>query len=294
MRGRHLLVAVMAMTVVVASAQLDTTQRKKDKDVSELSLERFKFSDRRPAVGLFGGTTSFGRKDLSAPIENAIAFGIELGFRRSNVIGATAVTSTHSDGITISYHKGADVVAITPDISPQSINAFRIGVASRNGYGYKFGSGNEGVSFLHGSSALSWTVLNADDDSLAIATNQPLARFGSGLRFGEAWMPAIEFRVADPVSIQLQYTWAQVYPRHMFWYWLGSGTIEAVADGLTVWFVKEIGLTSPTVTPIMYFLLRNGVSAAFKALRANRMNWPFNTEAPLNMHTFSIGATVQF
>ncbi len=294
MRGRHLLFVVMAMTVVVASAQPDTTQRKKDKDVSELSLERFKLLDRSPAIGLFGGTTSFGRKDLSAPVEQAIAFGIDLGFRRTNTIGATAVTSTHSDGIIMSYHKGADVVAITSGISPESIDAFRIGVASRNGYGYKFGSGIEGVSFLHGSSALSWTVLNAAGDSLAIATNQPLARFGSSLRFGEAWMPAIEFRVADPVSIQLQYTWAQVYPRHMFWYWLGSGTIEAVADGLTVWFVKEIAQASPLATPVMYFLLRNGVSAAFKALRANRMNWPFNTEAPLNMHTFSIGATVVF
>lgn len=295
MRRRLTLFIVMAITVACATAQPDTARRQKDKvETDELSLERFKFTDRRPAVGLFGGMTSFARKDLSAPLENAIAFGINLGFRRGHATGPSAITTMHEESIYASYHKGGDVVASTPQIVTEPINALRFGIASRNGYGYKFGSGPEGVTFLHGSSGLSWTVLDVSGDSAALASGQPLARFGSDLRFGEAWMPAIEFRVADPVSLQLQYTWNQVYPRHMFWYWLGSGTIEAVADGLTVWFVKEIAKASPTATPVMYFLLRNGVSAAFKALRMNRMNWPFSTEAPLNMHTFSIGATVIF
>lgn len=270
-----------------------STDSTKTDDGDELSLEWFKFKNRHPAVGVSGGKTSFARENLSVPVQDAIAIGLELGFRRANAPAYSDMARVNSEALYFTYYKGAEVTSPTLQM-PESINAMRFGAASRNGYGYYFGSGSESVTFLHGSSGLSWTILNANDDSAAFAANQPLATFGSSLRFGEAWMPSIEFRIAEPVSIQLQYTWNQVYPRHMFWYWAGSGTIEAIADGLTVWFVREIAQSSPTATPIMYFLLRNGVSAAFKALRANKMNWPFNTEAPLNMHTFSLGVNVIF
>lgn len=288
------IIGVLATSAVCASAQADTTLKNGEVEIDKYPLERFNFLDRRPTISVFGGTTSFAMKDLSAPIENALALGVELGFRRDKNHEHPSVMSSHWESAYLSYHKGGDVAAATPQIITDPINAFRFGIASRNGYGYKFGSGLEGITFLHGSSGLSWTVLNVADDSLARATNQPLADFGSDVRFGEAWIPSIEVRVAEPVSFHVQYAWNQVYPRHMFWYWLGSGTTEAIADGLVVYFVQEVAKSSPIATPIMYFLLRNGVSAAFKALRMNRMNWPFNTDAPLNMHTFSIGATILF
>ncbi|MDZ4746143.1 MAG: hypothetical protein SGJ05_09100 [bacterium] len=294
MRETLALLLLMVVLPVWTLAQNDTASKKEKAEMGELSLQRFNFSNRRPAVGLFGGMTSYERNDISANLENAIAIGLELGFRRDNSESTTTLSSLFSEGIYFSFHKGATGAPDSLSQMGRSFNALKFGVAARNGYGYKFGSGPQGIIFLHGSSSLSWTVLNVPDDSIARAGGEPLADFGSSVRFGDAWMPAIEFRIAEPVSLQLQYTWSQVFPRHMFWYWLGSGTIEAVADALTVYFVKEIAQSSPVATPIMYFLLRNGVSAAFKALRMDNMNWPFATEAPLNMHTFSIGATIIF
>lgn len=296
MRAIFICLAFTVMTAVCASAHSDTVFISKDSTFTteSLALRKLGFAGMKPFIGVAGGTTSFSRKDLSAPIENAVAVGLELGFRRNSTLPSTSISTIRSEAIASSYHMGANVVATAPQIVADKINLFRIGLLSRSGKGYNFGSGPEGIALLHGSSILSWTVLGVDGDSVAVATGQPLARFGSALRFGEAWAPAIEFRIAAPVSVQLQYTWSQVYPRHMFWYWAGSNTIEAVADGLTVWFVDEIAKSSPMAAPVISFLLRNGVSAAFKGLRMNRMNWPFSTEAPLNMHTFSLGATVHF
>ncbi|MCX6139269.1 MAG: hypothetical protein NTX15_00280 [Candidatus Kapabacteria bacterium] len=114
------------------------------------------------------------------------------------------------------------------------------------------------------------------------------------LRFGEAMRPSLSWRIAEPISLRVGYEWSQVYPRHMFWYWALSQTIEGIADAAATYLAREIGKSSPAAMPIMYFLLKNGVAAGFKALRMNQMNWPFTTVAPLNIYTWNVGVAVHF
>jgi hypothetical protein len=44
----------------------------------------------------------------------------------------------------------------------------------------------------------------------------------------------------------------------------------------------------------MYLILLTGVSAGFKALRMNQMNWPFETAAPMNVQIWNVGASIHF
>ncbi len=104
----------------------------------------------------------------------------------------------------------------------------------------------------------------------------------------------IDFRFSEPVSLVVRYDWTQIYPRHMFWYWGLSLMIEGVSSGLMSAFINTIGKSSPVALPIMNFILQNGVAMGFKALRMNKMNWPFDTEAPLNVMTYSVGVNVHF
>jgi hypothetical protein len=96
-------------------------------------------------------------------------------------------------------------------------------------------------------------------------------------------------------TVNAAYTWDQVYPRHLFWKWAGTSVIEGIASGLVDAFVKAIGNSSPKAVPVMNFVLRNGLAYGFKSLRKSNMTWPFGADTPpLNIETFSVGATVSF
>ena len=40
---------------------------------------------------------------------------------------------------------------------------------------------------------------------------------------------------------------------------------------------------APSITPILYFVLKNGLSYYLFTLKEEEMNWPFETVAPLTM-----------
>ena len=59
-------------------------------------------------------------------------------------------------------------------------------------------------------------------------------------------------------------------------------------------FIDEVSDSSPYATPVVDFLLNNGLSYAFFTLKKDRMNWPFETEAPLTYETIKLGITITF
>jgi len=168
-------------------------------------------------------------------------------------------------------------------------------LTNSEGMGYYRSDGSESFTFFTGGNWLTWSSVKLTQalpsDS---AQNQRIIDFGDGIRFGEHSRAAIDYRVAEPISIRAGVDWQQIYVRHMFWYWGVSQVISGIADGAAAWFVNEIGRNSPKMKPIMHFILRNGVAMGFKALRKDQMNWPFNTEAPLNVITYNIAVGIHF
>jgi hypothetical protein len=51
---------------------------------------------------------------------------------------------------------------------------------------------------------------------------------------------------------------------------------------------------SPAAAPIVNFVLKNGLSYGMYQLRKEKMNYPFESEAPILNDTFKIGVTFIF
>ncbi len=56
----------------------------------------------------------------------------------------------------------------------------------------------------------------------------------------------------------------------------------------------EVFESSPAAGPIVNFLLKNALAYGFYELRQEKMNWPFNSEAPIAYDQFKFGVTVVF
>ncbi|MBI1938050.1 MAG: hypothetical protein HYS25_07975 [Ignavibacteriales bacterium] len=180
---------------------------------------------------------------------------------------------------------------------------WRFGFGRRSGYGYSF----DKVKILpYTQHAAVWSKLEVDglDGGVAPALDdilfgkqsesEILKRFDGEFRFGTLSEGGIRLEAASFISFNAGYEAAVIFPRHMFWKHLGSFIIETAGLEALDKFVDEVIDSSPFAGPIVNFLLKNGYSYAFYLLKKEKMNWPFNTEAPLTYETFKIGVTFTF
>lgn len=243
----------------------------------------------KPYMTVWGGQSMIARDGMQADIENTISVGVTLGTEHiRGTKQSSSVRQIHRNGVYIWHGLAPDSAGTTN----ATLGLWRFGFEDSKSYGYAFGEGDAGVYFTHGSNG-GWSVLNVTRTS-ALPDGQYLNDFGAALRYGESMRAGIDIRPIDNLSLNLGYAWDQVYPRHMFWEWAGSQIIEGAAAGIADVFIKAVGKSSPNAVPVMHFLLRNGIAAGFKALRSKDMNWPFGAVTPLDVHTFSIGATFTF
>ena len=76
---------------------------------------------------------------------------------------------------------------------------------------------------------------------------------------------------------------------------MGSILIETLSQtGIDFLTEGVIIKASPTLTPIVYFLLKNGLSYFFYTLKQEDMNWPFNSKAPLTLEAVKIDLKITF
>ena len=171
---------------------------------------------------------------------------------------------------------------------------WRFGLGDYEGGGYQL-SRTSRLLFLH-SSHLAWSYATVNsplgiDSSIYRNT---LYLYDNALRFGNAFSASIRYDVVDNVGITFAYDAQNIYPRHLFWQWAGSKIIESIADGLTS-SIRELVLhNSPPASPIVNFILKNGISYAFYELRKKSMNYPFTSAPSLSVDSFRIGLTFVF
>ncbi len=282
--------SLLTMAVVVTSQNAPQNNILKKSDSTDDLIADMDFASRKPIVSFLYGSATLSRESIAGTVEYATTFGGSLGIAKEKTWARdNGIVQYRANNLYIWIGKGANAQGYTTT----SMDMFRIGLMDESGFGYKF-SETSNLTFLVASAPLSWTSVTPLAFASDTASAQSLRDFEGGIRFGESMRPAISWRIAEPVSLRVGYEWSQIYPRHMFWYWMLSQTIEGIADGTATWFAREIGKSSPGAMPIVYFLLKNGVAAGFKALRTNQMNWPFTTEAPLNSHMWNVGVAVHF
>ena len=70
--------------------------------------------------------------------------------------------------------------------------------------------------------------------------------------------------------------------------------LEEIAMGAIQEFADSIANSSPKSAPVVSFLLKSGLEYGLYELRQEKMNWPFDTAAPLTYETFKFGICVTF
>ena len=63
--------------------------------------------------------------------------------------------------------------------------------------------------------------------------------------------------------------------------------IDFLAEGV---LIEKV----PAITPILYFLLKNGLSYYTYTLKQEEMNWPFETVAPLTLESLKFSVKISF
>lgn len=180
-------------------------------------------------------------------------------------------------------------------------DAWRFGFGNRTGYGYKIGE----LSIIpYYQYDFTWTRLNVNnipETFIAIIPPSPaevdagiLKRYDGTFRFGNSNSAGIKVEISDFIGLSADYETAVIYPRYLVWKHAGSFLAEQLAIQAVDYFIEEIMDRSPAAAPIVNFILKNGISYAFYALKRDDMNWPIKTESPLTYETARFGMSFAF
>lgn len=275
----------------------------KDADKRKARRERRRLvsSVRKPRIMASYGQAMFSRSGLTGETHGLTVYGASVGMEQwRRLVTDKDIIKVKNDGIFV--HVGQSGSMQTRDSSfdgvplamHTSTNLISFGGVDESGYGYAIGE-NSSIRLLVTDQS-TWTSVSPQTyaESLGPEQWQQLRDFTGGIRFGSTMAPTIEWKMGSTLSLRANYTWTQVLPRHMFWYWAGSELIEGVADGIASAMIKSFGSSSPSSLPVMNFILRNAIAYGFKELRRDKMNWPFDTVAPLNVTSWNVGLSVTF
>jgi hypothetical protein len=163
----------------------------------------------------------------------------------------------------------------------------RFGLGTRHGFGYDLKNAAV-VPYLL--TTMSWTELSTDrPPTLGQTDTDILNRYEGTFRFGHSAENGVRVNIGRTFSLLAGYEVAVVYPRFVFWEWLGSYAIAGAAHGVVVWFGRGILEESPVIGPILIFVSRAALTWGIYQLWREEMNWPFNSETPLTHETFKFG-----
>lgn len=190
--------------------------------------------------------------------------------------------------------------ALNPDLNVVSddtlgkvnTETMRFGAAYRFGYGY----GNGNIQILpYNERSLVWSkITTTRPDNLIQTDIDILNRYENSYRFGELTEGGVKINMFRMLSVTGAYELQVVFPRHLFWEWLGSAVIRDASSAFITVFAEDILDRTSFLGPAIFFVLKNGLSYAFYNAMKYNMNWPFTSEAPLTFETFKVGVSVNF
>jgi len=168
----------------------------------------------------------------------------------------------------------------------------RFGLGNRLGYGY--GGRLLGLE-MYNQNSINWTrVTPLGYENMAPDAQAVFDRYEDSYRFGQLMEAGLKVRVFRSFSVSASAEGAVIFPRHVFWPWLGSATIYSGMQGALQYFSEQIIEVSPVFGPMIHFVLKTGVSLGYYMMLREDMAWPFEYETPVTVESLKIGATVTF
>ncbi|MFN3693579.1 MAG: hypothetical protein ACK4UV_01110 [Ignavibacterium sp.] len=256
----------------------------------------FGFSKSRPAISLNFGLAQIDRKNLNKDFVNPNLLELKLGYIRDKTAWGkddivkygykNLFLSNESNKLSGKESAGSEIES----------DMWRFGFERTTGYGYRLGETS--AIILYNGYTLNWSRIDFNYPDILTLLPDPeieiLNLYDETFRFGTSGVGGIRIKMIDNLVLDASYERSIVFQRHLFWKWAGSAIIESAAQGILDKFIDEIFESSPYAGPVVSFVLKNAMSYGIYELRKEKMNWPFNSEAPLTYDQFKFGLTFVF
>jgi len=275
-----------------------------------------------PAVNLFSQSSDFGfgtwysgssnfievtysigdlkHKDFVAEFNSLSMSEIKLGRRFSKPAAGFKIIEFNDNYLFSSYidhHEDSD----GPSVLGISYDIWRFGLGYRKGIGYNF----NGFAILpYHQMGLVWnrsrfthpyTKIRTFDGIFYGNDIETLKKYNNVIKFGTASAAGIDLRLSNLIGIGAAYEKAVIFPYHKFWKQTGSFFIETLAQTGIDFLTEDVIIKHiPGLAPILYFVLKNGLSYYIFTLKQDDMNWPFKTAKPITLEAVKFNLKVTF
>jgi hypothetical protein len=245
---------------------------------------------RKPMIEAAYGVGTVHQRVLQGTVADFNQIGLNLGYQRVRS-DSGQVPNLDEKLVLFEYSAGTLFGRSVPQ-GNIGATMVRFGTTSRDGYVYDFGG-----SFLYPyhQTRFLWTKVTTDRPAgISGPDTDILDRYEGSFRFGASTEGGLAFGLAELLSLRVGYEASVVYPRHVFWPWLGSFTIGTIGVGAISRFGREIVDTSPVLGPIIYALLRSGLAYGYYLVVRDNQYWPFRSETPLTTESLKVGIRLTF
>jgi len=170
--------------------------------------------------------------------------------------------------------------------------SWSFGLGQKIGYGWKLGPFSL-IPFNQNQLVLSGLKFTYPDSILQSDVDL-LTRLEGNTRFGVSTEGGAEFQLARTISVTASFEGTVVFPRFVFFHWIGSYAAQSISNSLVSYFSESIVKSSPLLGPIMYLILKNAISFAWYYAIKREQYWPIHSETPFTMETIKLSASLTF
>jgi len=245
----------------------------------------------RPFVEAEYGYAFVDQEKSTAEFNEIAAVGAKLGYSEVKIFKRSLLSM--DDRYAFGGYSSSDVDHRNL-LSEEKVTAelLRFGLGFRSGYGYPIGPIGLLPWNMH---TYEFTrVKTARPDTLLPSDVDILNRYEGHYSFGISGEAGLSVRLFGAFQANASYQMSIIYPRVVFWEWLGSYMLAAGATGIVTVFGEDVVSSSEVLGPILYWVIKNGLTYGLFHLYRTSMNWPFKSETPLTQQAFKVGATFVF
>ena len=253
-------------------------------------IEQYWSGPRKPMVDITYGTGSVRHRLFEGDINGVGALEVKLGYFKARA--ENLKVADLSDKYLFFNYSSGDLFGRAPDPAKVKTEISRFGFGGRGGFAYDFTSS---YLYPYSQTSLQWAKMNTVRPAgISAADAAILDRYEGSFRFSASAEAGVAFGFAEVVAVRAGYEVTAMYPRHVFWPWVGSYGIAMIGMGAISHFGEDIVEASPAVGPIVYTLLRGGLAYGYYLLVRDNQYWPFKSETPMTTDGFKFGVTLTF